>query len=248
MVAGKDNPKLGGEVPLPFLGEGSGEGLFEPSAMVQPPPLAPPPKVGEGNLFILPCPTGITAQIMTIRVTHKPCNRYNTGMSEPLPPLQPIATDPKYGHYPWWPEEGDAWIHPDDIALARKLIPSQRIWRRDGHADGYSRISYGDRRLRVRYAMWVESRYEGFDVGDLVEILPHGLLNETHTGHIREVLWDEHEGGVRYQITTSEGTLLEHVYTAHDMKHVEPPHPNIESRIEPSGENEKPLEIEPLDE
>ena len=139
-------------------------------------------------------------------------------MSESLPRLPPIATDPKYGHYPWWPEEGDDWVHPDDVVLARRMIPSQRIWRRDGTADGYALIHYGDLQLRVRHILWVEASYEGFDVGDLVEILPHGLQNEGHTGHIREFYWDEHERGVRYTITTSEGTPLENVYTVLDMK------------------------------
>jgi hypothetical protein len=128
------------------------------------------------------------------------------------------------------------------------MIPSQRIWRREGVTDGYALIHYGDLRLRIHPTLWVESPYEGFSVGDFVEILQHGHLNEGHTGHIREVHWDEHEGGIRYEITTSEGTHLEHVYTALDMKHVEPPHPNIESRLEPSGDDTDPLEVEPLDE
>ena len=48
-------------------------------------------------------------------------------MDEPLPPLPPLKTDPKYGHYPWWPEDGDQWVHPEDIELARSMIPSPRV-------------------------------------------------------------------------------------------------------------------------
>ena len=32
-----------------------------------------------------------------------------------------LKTDPKYGVYPWWPEDGNDWLHPDDVATARTV-------------------------------------------------------------------------------------------------------------------------------
>ena len=44
----------------------------------------------------------------------------------------PLKTDPKYGYFPWWPQDGNDWLHPDDVAIARSMIPSNRMFRRDG--------------------------------------------------------------------------------------------------------------------
>ena len=46
--------------------------------------------------------------------------------------LPDIKLTPKYGYYPRWPEDGDAWVHPEDAALAKALLPSPRVFRRDG--------------------------------------------------------------------------------------------------------------------
>ncbi|MGL4514065.1 MAG: DUF6960 family protein [Lacipirellulaceae bacterium] len=155
---------------------------------------------------------------------------------EPLPPLK---VDPKHGYYPWWPEDGDAWVHPEDVALARRTIPGPRVWRRDGvvpaESGEYVVLHYGADRLRVRRTLWREAPFEGFSIGDWVEVRPRGLKNEPHTGHVREVWWDDHEQAVRYWITTADGTALERAFEADDLKHVEPTKPAEVARLEPSG-------------
>ena len=106
---------------------------------------------------------------------------YNARMPDEPPPLK---TDPKHGYYPWWPEDGDDWVHPEDVAAARRMIPSTRIWRRDGAAGRqgeYVVMHYGETRLRVRRTLWREAPYEGLDLGDWVEVRPRGLTNEPHT-------------------------------------------------------------------
>ena len=108
-------------------------------------------------------------------------------------PAPPLKTDPKYGYFPWWPEDGDDWIHPDDVATARGMIPSGRVFRRDGTEGDYLVMHYGDVTLRVRRTLWQEVEPEGLEIGDWVEVLTRGMRNEPRTGTIREMLWDDHE-------------------------------------------------------
>lgn len=136
-------------------------------------------------------------------------------------PAPPLKTDPKWGYFPWWPEDGDAWVHPDDVSLARAMIPSQRIFRREGTTDEYVVMHYGDVRLRVRPTLWQEVPHEGFDLGDWVEVLSRGMRNEPRVGVIREMLWDERAGAMRYQIADA-GQPIEQLYAREDLRRVEP--------------------------
>ncbi len=136
----------------------------------------------------------------------------------------PLKTDPKYGYFPWWPEDGDEWVHPADVALAREMIPSNRIFRRDGVDDEYVLMHYGDVTLRVRRTLWQEVPHEGIEMGDWVEVLGRGMLNEPRVGVIREMLWDERAGAIRYQIEEA-GRLIEQLYAREDLRHVEPTQP-----------------------
>lgn len=138
--------------------------------------------------------------------------------------LPPLKTDPKYGHYPWWPEDGDDWVHPDDVARARSMIPSERVFRRDGTAGDYLLLHYGDAALRVRRTLWQEVEPEGFEIGDWVEVLTRGMLNEPRTGTIAEMLWDKQAGELHYQIVEND-RLIETRYSRDDLRHVEPTSP-----------------------
>ena len=133
----------------------------------------------------------------------------------------PLKTEPKYGCFPWWPEDGDDWVHPEDVAIARSMIPSDRVFRRDGASGKFLVLRYGKVRFRVRPALWLEVEPEGFEIGDWVEVLPRGMLNTPRTGTIREVLWDEGAKTLRYQITEN-GQPIADRYTREDLKHIEP--------------------------
>lgn len=133
----------------------------------------------------------------------------------------PLKTDPKYGHFPWWPEDGDDWVHPDDVALAHKMIPSGRIFRRHGSQDEYVLMHYGEDCLRVRRTMWQEVESEGFEIGDWVEVLTRGMRNEPRTGTIREMLWDNRGQQIVYQITDN-GQPIEQLYARDDLRRVDP--------------------------
>jgi hypothetical protein len=133
-----------------------------------------------------------------------------------------LKSDPKYGYFPWWPEDGDAWVHPEDVATARGMIPSGRVFRRDGASRDYVVMHYGPVRLRVLRTLWQEVEPEGYEIGDWVEVLSRGMLNEPRTGVIREMLWDERARALRYQITENDQPI-ERMYGREDLQHVEPP-------------------------
>lgn len=138
-----------------------------------------------------------------------------------MPELPPLNFDPKYGYFPWWPEEGVTAFHPDDVALARVLIPSGRIFCRNGLDGAYGVYRYGGATLRIRPVLWQEVEPEGFEIGDWVEVRSRGLVNEPRTGVIAEMQWDAHEGAIRYQIVEN-GQRIETLYAREDLKRVEP--------------------------
>ncbi len=132
-----------------------------------------------------------------------------------------LKTDPKYGFYPWWPEDGDQWLHPEDVAQARATIPSPRVWRRDGASGPYAVLHYGEMQLRVKGALWQEVTWEGFDVGDWVEVLSRGMLNTPRTGVIREMHWEPRARAMRYYIAEN-GQPIPKAYSTEDLRRVEP--------------------------
>ena len=105
------------------------------------------------------------------------------------------------------------------------MIPSPRVWRREGERGEYVVLHYGDTAIRVRRTLWREAPYEGYGIGDWVEVRPRGMTNEPHTGQVRDVHWDEHASVVRYWLTVADGAPLERSFEAHDLKPVEPPAP-----------------------
>jgi hypothetical protein len=133
----------------------------------------------------------------------------------------PLKIDPKYGCFLRWPQDGNDWLHPNDVALARKMIPSQRIFRRDGQEGDFHCLHYGNIMIRARPALWQEVSHEGFDVGDWIEVLSHGMRNEPRTGLIREMLWDEREQAIRYQILENDVPIAD-LYAREDLQHVDP--------------------------
>jgi hypothetical protein len=144
----------------------------------------------------------------------------------------PLKVDPKYGYYPWWPEDGDGWLHPEDVELARGTIPSPRVWRRDGAHGPFVVLHYGDLRLRVKRTLWQEVPPEGYEIGDWVEVLSRGQKNLPHTGVIREMHWEPRSRSMRYQIAENDQPIP-NFYAAEDLRRVEPTEPPQMVVIEP---------------
>ena len=135
-----------------------------------------------------------------------------------------LKTDPKYGYYPWWPQDGDDWLHPEDVKLARQWIPSPRVFRRNGTQGPFVVLSYGDVRLRVLRTLWQEVAWEGFEIGEWVEVLSRGKRNTPRTGIIREMHWDSQDHCMHYQLQENDQPIAK-FYKANDLRHVEPTSP-----------------------
>jgi hypothetical protein len=136
----------------------------------------------------------------------------------------PLKTDPKFGCFPWWPEDGDDWVHPEDVAVARQMIPSERVFRRDGTSGVFLKMHYGRVMLRVRRTLWLEVPPPEFEIGEWVEVLSRGMRNTPRTGTICDLLWDEGAKAARYQIL-DDGQRIEKRYAADDLRRVEPTGP-----------------------
>lgn len=157
-------------------------------------------------------------------------------------------TEPDYGFFPWWPEDGDAWLYAEDVAIARSMIPSQQVWRRDVHPiviEGveYQVLRYGDIQIRVRQTLWRAAPHEGINLGDLVEVLPFGIKNEPQTGRIREVLIDEETLQLSYQITLGDGREVDKRFPAGDLRLLHDQGLREEKRIVPVLEEGEELEL-----
>jgi hypothetical protein len=125
-------------------------------------------------------------------------------------------TMPDCGSYLVWPCEGLDWIHPDDIELANRWIPSNRVFLRT-HFDGeHYHLKYGDARLRVRPTMWLTVPNEGFEVGDQVEILGHFQENDPCIGRITEIRFDKPHNRILYTVETRE-LVLPRTFLATDL-------------------------------
>ncbi len=78
---------------------------------------------------------------------------------------------PDFGVYLHWPAAGLDWIHPDDLPVAERWIPSPRVFRRFHYDGNYYHLQYGDSTLRVQPTMWTSVPRIDVQVGDQVELL-----------------------------------------------------------------------------
>lgn len=134
---------------------------------------------------------------------------------------QPIARESRYGHFPWWPEDGDDWIHPDDFEIAKREVPGQKIWRADDSDGEWMVLHYGEQTLRVRPNLWVEVESEGLEIGDWVEVLSQMMKNEYRIGTICDMLWDEAHKAIRYRIECA-GDRIPKLYARRELRPVDP--------------------------
>lgn len=140
-----------------------------------------------------------------------------------------MKIEPRYGYYPWWPEDGDDWLHPEDVELARELIPSTRVFRREGEHGSFVVLYYGDLRLRVKRTLWQEVSGEGYEIGDWVEVLSRGKRNTPRTGVIREMTYHPTERRMQFRITENDKPIPND-YFAEDLRPVEPTQLKLEDR------------------
>lgn len=94
---------------------------------------------------------------------------------------------PDWGCYPSWPGKDEEWIFVDDRPVAKRLIPSRRVFRRERWDGSYYWLYYGPRSVRVQPTMWVRCPSCDLEVGEQVELLQMSGENDAGIYRIREI-------------------------------------------------------------
>ena len=116
-----------------------------------------------------------------------------------------LSVLPKHG-FCLWPEDGEDWIHPNDIEVARQLIPSKRIFRKEDCSDpilknlGYVEYSYGDRSFRGLPSLWHEVTTEGYELGDTIELKSGNGKLRPIIADIVGMYWNRHDQVIEYEM------------------------------------------------
>lgn len=125
---------------------------------------------------------------------------------------------PDYGTFTHWPDKGHARIHPDDVAIVNRLIPSDRVFRRRRFDGVFYEYHYGrEFRFRLRPSMWLPLRYEGFDVGDRVEVSGLGMVRQAMIARIVEMRFSQRDQQIQYTLQWSDA-IQPRSYVAEEMR------------------------------
>ena len=135
------------------------------------------------------------------------------------PPTDPPALQqfPQYGCFLRWPEDGQGFIHPDDVPSALRCIPSERVLRRESFDDVYYHYRYGQIRFRLRPCMWLQIDTDGIDIGDSVETLGVGMERDLFVAEIWGMYYVRRKGCILYRLRRS-GTVVPRLYPAHQLR------------------------------
>ncbi len=120
----------------------------------------------------------------------------------------PLRRPPAYGVYRRWPVDGEDWIHPFDVGIVKQMVPSDRVFRRTDLNSEYLLVTYGNISFRVRSAIWHEVKYEGFDVGDYVEVKSQMGKAESFVGRIRDLKWNHRFKYIEYYLHRADQTQV----------------------------------------
>jgi hypothetical protein len=105
-----------------------------------------------------------------------------------------------------WPEDGEDWIHPNDLEVAKTLIPSKRIFRKQDCTDpvleklGYCEYAYGDVSFRGLPTLWHQVDTDGFELGDTVEVKSSYGKFRPIIGQLVGMYWNRHVRRIEYEI------------------------------------------------
>jgi hypothetical protein len=135
------------------------------------------------------------------------------------PPPLPIGALKLYGVYPWPNEDLADWVHAEDVAAARLLLPSDRVFRRVAEEGPFVVLAYGEARVRVRPAMCRIISGDGLDIGDAVEVRSHFGLNDPAVGVIKEMRYPRAGQSIQYFVRKG-AQLLPTPFSARDLQPV----------------------------
>ena len=124
---------------------------------------------------------------------------------------------PDYGCIPRWPQNGQGFIHPDDVPTATRCFPSERVFRRDRFDGVYYHYSYGSVRFRLRPSMWLKVDSDGIDVGDQVETVGAALERELFVAEVWGMYFVQRKGCILYRLRRGENHVPR-LYTAKNLR------------------------------
>lgn len=128
---------------------------------------------------------------------------------------------PDYGTFRRWPGEGHERVHPDDVAVVTRVIPSERVFRRTSFDGVFYRYEYGDSiRFRLRPSMWLPLTWEGLDVGDQVEVAGLGMVRDLFVARIVEMRFVKERQRIEYTLDQA-GVIQPRPYVAHELKNLD---------------------------
>ena len=127
-----------------------------------------------------------------------------------------LVQKPKYGIFPWWPEDSKNWVHPDDLAVAEELVPGCKILRRvalvakEGDEnlavarERFYLFEYGSQSFRAKPRMWLEVPAPDYELLDQVEIC--SKLGKVHPkiATVSEVCWNRSKRVAEYRLVQIE--------------------------------------------
>ncbi|TWT81773.1 hypothetical protein CA13_32260 [Planctomycetes bacterium CA13] len=140
---------------------------------------------------------------------------------------------PDYGCFPRWPENGHDFIHPEDLKIVSRRIPSERVFRRDSFDGTYYLYRYGSTQFRMKPCMWLKVQPDGIDVGDTVETIGVAMERDLFVAEVYGMYYVRRKGCILYRLRRGE-IVVPNLFTANSMKlltdksHVRPseiPHP-----------------------
>ena len=141
-----------------------------------------------------------------------------------------LVLKPKYGVFPWWPDDSDSWIHPDDLSVAAELVPSCQILRRvplDSkiadessvceNNDRFASFEYGSQTFRAVPRMWLEVPEPDYNLFDQVEIC--SKLGKVHPkiASVSSVRWNRLKRVAEYRLIRN-GMPLPGLFHAADLQ------------------------------
>ena len=124
---------------------------------------------------------------------------------------------PDYGCFPRWPEDGQGFIHPDDVPVAMRCLPSERVLKRFRFDGVYYHYAYGNVRFRLRPCMWLSVKSDGIDIGDQVETVGAGLERELFVAEVWGMHFVRRKGRILYRLRRAD-SIVPRLYTNDQLR------------------------------
>ena len=124
---------------------------------------------------------------------------------------------PDYGCFPRWPQNGNGFIHPDDVHYATRMIPSERVFRREAFDGKYYHYRYGKVLVRMEPCLWLQVASEGIDIGDQVETVGVGMERELFVAEVFGMYYVRRKGCILYRLRRGD-SLVPNLYSVSTIK------------------------------